>query len=561
VSQERLRRWFVHEHRGYRVRREVREVLLFAVHDLLKDAPFSRMDLISCRNLMIYLSREAQKRAMDLFHFALRPGGFLFLGSSESVDDDTPLFSVVHKKHRLYAHRPSARAGLPVSLGRGSMAERLAEESERLQQEHAALVLPGPGFVRTPGAPPPAASPLLVARAAHGSPRVAWDELHFKLIERYAPPSVVVTGENEIVHMSERAGQFLQMVGGQPTTNLLRLIRPELRVELRAALFRAAQSGQPVEVFRVPMTLDGKSRVVNIHVSPARELAPDFLLVVFDYSEQATGRAGRDGDGEESPAPLPSVLSNDLNCELQQLKMQLCDTVEQYEASNEELKASNEELHAMNEELRSASEELETSREELQSINEELTTVNAELKTKVEELGSINSVLHNLMASTQIATVFLDRELHIMRYTPVAAPLFNIIASDTGRPLSDLKHRLEYPEMTADAERVLASLVPVEREVPANDGRTFLARLLPYRTLDDRIGGVVVNFVDITERRRIEAELRARAEELERFNRAAVGRELRMVELKKEINALLARLGQPAKYSIGRDGETGDGSG
>jgi len=340
----------------------------------------------------------------------------------------------------------------------------------------------------------------------------------------------------------------------------LRLVRSELRIELRAALFRAAQSNLPAEAFRVPVELDSEQQLVNIRVRPATDIAPDFLLVVFDE----TSAGIKEGDGEKSSvtkataAREPDEVTRQIEMELEHLKSHLRDTVEQYEASTEELKASNEELQAMNEELRSATEELETSREELQSINEELTTVNAELKSKVEELGNTNSVVHNLMASTQIATVFLDRELHIMRYTPAAAPIFNMIPSDEGRPLSDLKHRLDYPELSTDAERVLAHLVPVEREVHANDGRAFLARLLPYRTLEDHIGGVVVNFVDITDRKRVESELQTRNDELERFNKAAVGRELRMIELKKEINALLARLDEQPRYTLDFENQTGD---
>jgi PAS domain-containing protein len=218
---------------------------------------------------------------------------------------------------------------------------------------------------------------------------------------------------------------------------------------------------------------------------------------------------------------------------------------------------SQEELQAMNEELRSASEELETSREELQSINEELTTVNQELKSKVDELGHSNSDLHNLMSSTAIATVFLDRDLRIMRFTPSAVSIFNLIPGDIGRPLSELQHRLDYSQLGDDALGVLHQLIPVERDVSANDGRTFQARLLPYRTLEDRIAGVVLTFVDITERRRVEEALRQRNEALERFNRAAVGRELRMLELKREVNELLARRGEPPQYVINGGEETG----
>jgi two-component system CheB/CheR fusion protein len=294
---------------------------------------------------------------------------------------------------------------------------------------------------------------------------------------------------------------------------------------------------------------------VGIRVEPALELAPGYALVIFEVSDLEPSEA------KELPAPRdPEPALRHLERELESMRNRLRETVEQYEAnteelkaSNEELKASNEELQAMNEELRSASEELETSREELQSSNEELTTVNQELKGKVDELALSNSDLHNLMASTAIATIFLDRELRIMRFTPPATGLFNLIPGDVGRPLSDLQHRLEYPQLAEDAQGVLDKLIPVERQVPTTDGRAFLARLLPYRTLEDRIAGVVLTCVDVTEQRRAEESLRIRNDELERFNRAAVGREIRMVELKRQINALSARLGEPPPYEIAGD--------
>jgi two-component system, chemotaxis family, CheB/CheR fusion protein len=658
VSEERLRRFFLKEPRGYRIRREVREIVLFAAHDLIKDAPFSRMDLVSCRNLLIYLNRDAQKRVLDIFHFALRPNGILFLGSSESVEEGSQLFEVIDKKHRLYRHRAGQKAGIPVPFGSSTLIRAI----EAQEQAHRGPVLPGQSFTR--GIVP------ANAESGRGNDPLSLGELHFRLVERIAPPSVVVNAEYDVIHLSENAGKFLQFAGGEPTMNLLRVVHPMLRVELRAALFQAAETSSTVELARVPVDLDGQRRLLNIRVSPARELAPGYLLVVFETVEAKV-------ESEVEPRTEPEPVARQLEREIEAMKTRLRDTVEQYEANTEELKASNEELQAMNEELRSATEELETSREELQSINEELATVNQELKSKLEELGHSNSDLHNLMGATDIATVFLDRELRIMRYTPSAVGLFSIIPSDVGRPLEDLRHQLEYPEMTRDALRVLENLTPVEREVPA-DGRWYLARFLPYRTLDDRIAGVVLAFVDITEGKRAaealrqseerlrlilesakdyaiftldlerkitswhsgaqamfgygdaeivgklgdmlfvpedrergapakefdkarkegraenerwhlrkdksrffgsglthplrdptgaivgfvtimrdltaqkqgEEAMRQRHDELERFNKATVGRELRMVELKKEINELAGKLGEPARYEI-----------
>ena len=497
VGEERLKRFFIKEPRGYRVRREVRETVLFAVHDLLKDAPFSRVELVSCRNLMIYLNREAQGRALDTFHFAVRPGGRLFLGSSESVDEDNPLFNVLDKKHRIYTPKGVARSGMPVTAGTSSLTRLIAAQ----EQVHAtAPTVPSVAF-KHEAAPPP---PPLPALPVKEPPSLT--ELHFQLLERLSPPSVIVDREYDIVHLSEHAGRFLQITGGEPTTNLVRLVHPALRVELRSTLYRVLETNAAAEVTGVVADLHGEPMAVDLLVSPAPEGGERYLLVIFKARPIHPGERAAAGRG--ATPVVPDGIVRQFEREAAQIKAQLRDTVEQYEASTEEMKASNEELQAMNEELRSASEELETSREELQSINEELTAVNVEMKTKMEELAHTNSDLQNLMASTRIATIFLDRELTITRYTPSAADIFYLIPSDAGRPLEHVKLRLVYPEIFDDAGQVLRTLVPVEREVDG-DGRWFQVRLQPYRTLEDHIGGVVLTFVDVTERKVAEQELTA----------------------------------------------------
>jgi two-component system, chemotaxis family, CheB/CheR fusion protein len=483
VSEERLKRYFVREHRGYRVRRELRETVLFALHDLLKDSPFSRLDLVSCRNLLIYLNRDAQARVLETFHFALLPGGRLFLGASETVDDGSPLFTVVDKKHRLYKHRPASRPGLPLPVGAAALARTI--ESQHAWREGpviAANALRGAAALAPPPEPPRSA-PV--------------GELHLGLLEMIASPSILVDAEYDIVHLSPSAGRFLQFAGGEPSRNLLRSVNPNLRIELRAALSKAAQSRALAEVAGVPVEIDGQQIALAIRVLPAEDMGAEMYLVVLQAT--APGQAG-----EQPQLAQNDPIARHLDRELERAKSHLRDTVEQYEASTEELKASNEELQAMNEELRSATEELETSREELQSINEELTTVNHELKSKVDELAHSNSDLYNLMDATAIAIVFLDRELRITRFTPSAVSLFNLISSDVGRPLTDLKTQLQYPELVADATRVLERLVPIEREVGESEGRWYLSRLTAYRTVDDRIAGVVLAFIDITERKHAE---------------------------------------------------------
>ncbi|HUR45349.1 MAG TPA: chemotaxis protein CheB [Candidatus Saccharimonadales bacterium] len=522
VSEERLRRFFLQDPHGYRIRREVREIVLFAAHDLLKDAPFSRMDLISCRNLMIYLNRDAQKRALDIFHFALRPNGYLFLGTSESVEEGSRLFEVLDKKHRIYHHLRAQRMGLPVPTGPSTLL-RAIQAQERAS---AGPVLPGRTFEAS-------THPLFTSQMAKSDERIALGELHFRLVERFAPPSALVNREYEIVHLSESAGRFLQFAGGEPNVNLLKVVNPSLRVELRAALFQANETGLPVELFRLRVDLEGVPRTVDIRVMPAADLAAGFLLVVFELRDRLT-----DTDGlEKIPVKEQEPVVRQLERELEVSKARLRDTVEQYEANTEELKASNEELQAMNEELRSASEELETSREELQSINEELSTVNQELKSRLEELGNANSDLHNLMASTPIATIFLDRALCIMRYTPGSLSLFRIIPGDVGRPLADLRHQLEYPELSADAVSVLETLVPVEREIRDRDNNWFLARVLPYRTLDDHIAGVVLAFVDVTESKRSREALKAGEERMRLILESARDYAIFTIDLKQRINS------------------------
>jgi two-component system CheB/CheR fusion protein len=502
VSEDRLRRFFVRDQRGFRVRRELREMVLFATHDLLKDAPFSRMDLISCRNLLIYLNRDAQRRALDIFHFALKAGGRLFLGTSEAVDDGSPLFDVLSKKYRIFQRVAATRVGLPVPSG-PSTVMRVSEAPD----EALAPVVHGKSFVHD-------FANGFQDRLGATLDRSALAELHFRLVERLAPPSVIVDSNHEIVHLSEHVGEFLKFAGGQPSVDLLRVVHPALRVELRAALFRANEAKGPVESFDVPIDLDGREWLVDVRVAQAFEVAPGHLLVSFDKHEpqHAPGEKLRTSSSRETPVTIEPVVRH-LERELEKVKLHLRDTVEQYEASTEELKASNEELQAMNEELRSATEELETSREELQSINEELTTVNQEMKGRVDELGHANSDLQNLMASTAIATVFLNRELAIKRYTPSAASIFNLIPGDVGRPLEHLKHRLDYPELMADAEQVLRTLAPVEREIAGTD-RVYLVRIQPYRTLEDHIGGAVVTLIDVTERNRASEALRLSEERM-----------------------------------------------
>jgi two-component system, chemotaxis family, CheB/CheR fusion protein len=493
VSDERLRRFFLKEHKSYRVRRELRETVLFAVHDVLHDSPFSRLDMISCRNLLIYLTRDSQKRVMDTLHFALVPNGKLFLGSSESIDENTPLFTVVDKKHRIYAQRPTTRTGLPLPQASATLAR--AAESQNLTRH--APVMAGRAFDMPLGPVPSIGGPDSGKRDARGGG--GWADVHLQLLERLAPPSVLVDSEFDIVHLSPSAGRFLQLAGGEPSRNLLRAVQAELRIDLRAALYQAGQQQQEVVMPPTTLSVAGGEVPTSVRVVPASEGGETLFLVLFEVQPH-----GGETHDQKAARLEADPLARHLDAEIERLKSHLRETVEQYEASTEELKASNEELQAMNEEMRAATEELETSREELQSINEELTTVNQELKSKVDELSSSNSDMQNLMDATRIATIFLDRELRITRFTPAAVSLFNLIPGDIGRPLTDMATQLDYPQLGEDARRVLDRLVPIEREVGQSSGNWYLARLMPYRTSDDRIAGIVFTFIDITERKQAE---------------------------------------------------------
>ena len=468
VSPERLRGYFIREQDGYRVRPELRELVLFARHNLLKDPPFSHLDLISCRNVLIYLNRTAQERAMDVLHFALEPGGYLLLGTAESVDGAGQRFIASDKEAHIYQSRAVPRAVvLPTS-------SRLTVISD----------------LHTVDAVP---EPRLDAR-----PRFAPIDLHQRLLEEYAAPSLIVDEQYVIVHLTERAARYLEFSAGEASLDLLQVVRPELRADLRTALYQAAQKRTAVAIGGVvvhPALREG---------DPAR----GFFLVLFEEADGSAGIASRGGTEIEP-------VSRQIEDELIRVQSQMRVSTEQYEQQAEEAKAANEELQAINEELRSTAEELETSQEELQSVNEELRTVNQELKVRVEELGHANNDLRNLMASTEIGTIFVDRSLRVKLFTPRIRDIFNLIPADVGRPLLDITNKLEIDDLSNDLERVIEHLQTIEREVETHDGRWHLMRLLPYRTADDRIDGAALTFLDVTERKRAEDVVRRLAEELE----------------------------------------------
>ena len=476
ITPERLRRYFTKENDQYRVRREIREMVLFASHNALKDPPFSHVDLVSCRNVLIYLDATAHERLLETIHFAINPGGYLFLGTSESIGEAADLFVSVGHQQQIFQSRAVNVRQYPVT-------EKIATFQTRMKR----------------------LSPASDQAPRNETTRGTFGDLHQQMLEQYAPPSVVVNEDYDIVHLSSNAGRYLLLGGGEPARNLLQLIRPELRPQLRTALFQATTRKMNIVARSLTVAVDNETEHLNIHVRPVigpGDPARGYMLVLFEPAAGATLSDEREISPDEP-------VSQQLEEELIRLKQQLRDTNEAHEVQAEELKASNEELQAMNEELRSAAEELETSREELQSINEELTTVNQELNIKIEEVSQSGNNLRNLINSSDIATIFLDRSGRVHLFSPAAREIFNLLPADIGRPLSDITSRLVGADLLGDSARVLDTLDRVEREVATTDDRIYLMRLVPYRTGDDRIQGVVATFTNITERKRHEEEIAA----------------------------------------------------
>ncbi len=508
---QRIQKFFVKEDdHSYRINKKIREMILFAPHNILRDPPFSRLDLVSCRNVMIYLNRETQEQVLQIFHFALRESGYLFLGTSETADSGSGHFTPLDKKRRIYKRRGSniswnVPPALPLA---GSTGPKMSEE------------------------------PSEPRRNVH-----TFGEMHHRLIEYYAPPSILINEEGNILHLSENAGRFLRFTGGEPSANIMKAIHPALLSDVRAALFTARKENKAIEARNIRMQLNGNESLVNITVRPVGAHG-DNALIMFEETK----------DELPPDESMQAIIAGDkametvvyrLETELKETKDKLRYTIEQYETSSEELKASNEELQAINEELRSTTEKLETSKEELQSVNEELTTVNQELKDKIDEVSHSNSDLENLVRSTDIATIFLDRTLKIKRYTQRTTAIFNLIPGDIGRPLAHITHQLSPDNFEQDATKVLESLQSSEREVHSEGGRVFIAHFSPYRTLEDKIDGVVISFFDISDRKQDQQLTREQAYLLEMI---ASGNKLDTVL--RELCESLPRLNNGAKASV-----------
>ncbi|BCR06517.1 hypothetical protein DESUT3_35860 [Desulfuromonas versatilis] len=487
IGENRLREFFTRVDGRWQVAKQLREMIVFAHHSLIKDPPFSRLDLLVCRNFLIYLNPEMQKRLTTLFHQVLKPKGLLFLGAAETTGRTPQLFAPLDKKWKIF--------------------ERL--DGTRKEEVVFPFATPARRFNRS-GLAPRAAQP------GEPDPGRMAERL---LIERYSPPCVVVNEKYELVHVSSRAGRLLEVPVGEPTRDLLQMAREELRPALRAAIYKAFSEKQQVAFRGVKIPLGTEQQAINVLVEPLKTTPPaePLVVVVFEPAprpaehSEGPGSAAQGTEREHSKDLLIRQLEEQLRITHEQLVAvteQLESSNEGFMSANEELMSINEEYQSANEELQSTNEELETSKEELQALNEEMATVNAELQGKVEELDRVNSDLENLLASSEIATIFLDPQLTIRRFSPAMAQLFNLIPADVGRPFRHLVGAIDWGALPQDVDSVLESLEPVEREVAApGERRHYLMRVLPYRNSQGETEGVVVTLVDISEHKRAEEQI------------------------------------------------------
>jgi two-component system CheB/CheR fusion protein len=475
VSSERLSRFFVKEERGYRVAKSIREMVIFAPQDIIMDPPFTKLDLLTCRNLLIYLTPELQKKLLPLFHYSLKPDGILFLGTSETIGGFDDLFAPVDGKTRLYRRletgQPAQVVEFPTafSKSRPNASAKLMKPSENLQSLADIL-----------------------------------------LLQTYSPAAVMTNENGDIIYISGRTGKYIEAAAGKANWNIFVMAREGLRYELSGAFQKALRQKETVILKDVVVGTNGGTQQINVTIQPiqdAGELRGMVMIVFKDVVGPSISKLSvKPARGRGAAAKNTAELKQQLDYS----RMEVQNVREQMQTSQEELKSTNEELQSTNEELQSTNEELTTSKEEMQSMNEELQTVNNELQAKLDELSHVNSDMKNLLDSTDIATLFLDNTLHVRRFTAQTSKITQLIPADVGRPITDIASALLYPQLAEDAREVLRTLVKVDRQIPLVDGDWFGTRILPYRTLENMIDGVVITFTDITSSKKLEAELRAK---------------------------------------------------
>lgn len=469
VSPERLRRFFVKEDSGYRVKKEIREMVVFATQNVIKDPPFTRMDLVSCRNLMIYLEAELQNRLIPAFHYALKPGGVLFLSPSESIGGHTELFSPLSRKWKFY------RTALSIASTRAMMASGLSWATDTTRS------LPVEAMTKT--------KETNIAELTRRA-----------LVQSFAPVSVMTDCKGDILYVHGDTSRYLRPPPGQATLNAVEMAHEGLQLELRAALSQAVSHGTPTLERDVSFMVGTEVHRVSLGVRPLPDPEPGLGLILVSFRELPALSSGPPARRRRAAGSIDRQRIEELERDLAYTRENLQATIEEQQSSNEELKSANEELQSTNEELQSTNEELETSKEELQSVNEELITVNAELQAKIEQLAGMQNDMKNLLDNINVGTIFLDDRLAIRRFTREAARVYRLVGTDVGRPLGDIKSDLDDEDLLAKAQAVIETLIPFEREVRTTGGEWYLTRIQPYRTLDNVIDGVVITFANVSAR-------------------------------------------------------------
>ena len=472
VSPKRLSRFFTKTDEGYRINTEIRETIVFAQHNIIMHPPFTNIDIISCRNLLIYMDTELQRKLLGLFFYSLNPNGILLLGTSETLGIQSHLFEQVNPGLKIYKRSVSRlipeQFDFPSSFSRPKFANIENRNPDKIIMNIQTLA----------------------------------DEL---LLQQFSPAGVLVNENGDIIYISGRTGKYLEPAVGKANLNIFAMLRPGFQNDFAMAFRKAVMKKESVVLHHVKLGTNGGSILinVNIHWISKPETLYGKLMIIFTDSPPAPTGAPVVKKGK-NPA---SVRELELEEELQHSREEMQNVLEEMQTSQEELKSTNEELQSTNEELQSTNEELTTSKEEMQSLNEELQTVNAELQSKVDEFARVNNDMKNLLNSTDIATLFLDKELNIRRFTNQATKIFKLIKSDIGRPFTDQVSKLVYPELADDALEVLRTLIFIEKQVTTKDGRWFSIRIMPYRTFDDRIDGLVITFIDISDSKRAEEKL------------------------------------------------------
>ena len=481
ISSDRLNRFFSATDDGYRVSTEIREMVVFAHHNIIMHPPFTKIDILSCRNLLIYMDPILQKKLLGMFYHSIKPEGIMLLGSSETLGTQSHLFTPVDSKLKIYKR---------------SLTNLLPE----LYDFPSSFSRTKPVNIETP----------VSAKSVHNIQILA-DQL---LLKHFSPAGVLVNDNGDIIYISGRTGKYLEPAIGKANLNIFAMLREGLREEFPVAFRKVIMKKEAVVLRDIKVGTNGDTHSINVNIQWIDKPEQLFgtVMIIFTDAPQIDHIAPQVRKGKRT---LAGIRQSELERELQHTREEMQSTLEEMQTSQEELKSSNEELQSTNEELQSTNEELTTSKEEMQSLNEELQTVNAELQSKVDEFSRVNNDMKNLLNSTDIATLFLDKKLNIRRFTNQATKIFKFIKSDIGRPFTDQVSDLMYPELATDALEVLRTLVFIQKQIPTKDGRWFFIRIMPYRTLDDRIEGLVITFINITDLKQTEVKLN----ETEQINR------------------------------------------